>query len=434
MNIIDIIYKKRNNEVLTKEEIEYVVNSYVANEIADYQVSALLMAICINGLNDKEIYDLTLAMMNSGDKMDLSSISNMTIDKHSTGGVGDKTTLVLAPMLASMGFAVAKMSGRGLGHTGGTIDKLESIEGFKVELSEDRFISNINKINFALASQTKNIAPADKKIYALRDVTATVDNIGLIASSVMSKKLACGARTIVLDVKVGNGSFMTEVEEAKKLANCMIDIGKKFGRNICAVISDMNQPLGHAVGNALELKEAISVLRGEEKGELLELCLELGAYALTISGQCSETKDAKKSLLECVSSGKAYEKFIEFVRLQDGNIDMIKNTELLPKSEYEANLLASETGFITSINSKEVGMSALISGAGRLRKEDKIDFGAGIYLHKKLGDSVNKGDIVASIYSSSEEKLNQAKDRLAQAIIIGDRLGENSPLIYEVVL
>ena len=433
MRMYDLILKKRNGEVLTTEEIKYFIDNYTKGNIPDYQASALLMAIYFQKMNEKETADLTMAMAHSGDVLDLSSIEGIKVDKHSTGGVGDTTTLVLGPMVAALGIPVAKMSGRGLGHTGGTIDKLESFKGFSVEMSEDKFIENVNKIKLVVGGQTGNLAPADKKLYALRDVTATVDNISLIASSIMSKKIAAGADCIVLDVKVGEGAFMKNKEAAFELAEEMVSIGKSVGRNTIAVISDMDQPLGYAIGNALEVKEAIDTLKGNGPEDLYELCLTLGSHMVVLAGKARDEVEARKMLIETVKGGKALEKLKEFVRAQNGDADSIDNMEDLPRAEYIIPVISNKKGYINKIHAEKIGIIASELGAGRATKEDVIDLAVGIVLNKKRGERVELGDTIAYVHANDKEKGEKAvKGILDNYEILAERSGD-IPLIYGVV-
>ncbi|SHJ57772.1 thymidine phosphorylase [Clostridium amylolyticum] len=433
MRMYDIILKKRNNKELSTEEINYFVNGYTKGEIPDYQVSALLMAIYFNKMSRRETSDLTMAMVNSGDILDLSNIQGIKVDKHSTGGVGDTTTLVLGPMVASLGIPVAKMSGRGLGHTGGTIDKLESFEGFSVEMSEDKFIDNVNKIKLAVVGQTGDLAPADKKLYALRDVTGTVDNVSLIASSIMSKKIAAGADAIVLDVKVGSGAFMKNKEDAFLLANEMVEIGKHIGRNTIGVISDMDQPLGLAIGNGLEVKEAIDTLKGNGPEDLLNLCLELGANMVVLAKKANTKEEAKAMLMNTITSGKALEKLKEFIKAQGGNIASIDDTDKLPKAKYVVPVVSREEGIVHKIHAENIGLAAMELGAGRATKESIIDLAVGIVLNKKRGDSVKKGDVIAYIHSNDEGNIQKCSERIIENYIIKNEKLEEIPLIYGVV-
>lgn len=390
MRMYDLILKKRNGGELSKEEIDYFILEYTNGNVPDYQASALLMAIYFQKMKRRETVDLTMAMVNSGDILDLSKIQGIKVDKHSTGGVGDTTTLVLAPMVAALGIPVAKMSGRGLGHTGGTIDKLESFKGFSVNMTEDKFINNVNNIKIAVGAQTADLAPADKKLYALRDVTATVDNISLIASSIMSKKIAAGANAIILDVKVGEGAFMKTPETAKELAEEMVNIGKSVGRNTVAILSDMDQPLGYAIGNALEVKEAIDTLKGKGPKDLLELCLTLGSNMVILSQKANTIEEARKMLLSTIEKGLAIEKLKEFIRSQGGDGTLVDNTEKLPKAEYIIPVICDRNGYINKIHAQNIGIIASELGAGRVTKDSIIDLAVGIVLSKKRSDKVKK--------------------------------------------
>lgn len=432
MRIYDIIEKKRDGGKLSKEEIDFFVQEYTAERIEDYQASALLMAIFINGMDEEETVNLTESMARSGDMLDLSAIDGITADKHSTGGVGDKTSLVVAPICASLGIKMAKMSGRGLGHTGGTIDKLESIEGYNTSIDTDAFFKQVNDIGIALIGQTGNLAPADKKIYALRDVTATVGNISLIASSIMSKKIAAGAKNIVLDVKCGSGAFMKDEQSATELAELMVKIGKKCGRNMAAVITNMDIPLGSNVGNALEIKEVVDILNNKGDKQLRELCLVLSATILSISygWEYDEAyKKAENALLDC----SALNILKELVTAQGGNADMIDNTERLPSCENSLEIKATKDGYIQSIDSRIVGESAVLLGAGREKKTDTIDYGAGIVLYKKTGDKVNIGDTIAILYAEADEKLKNAEKLFNTSFAIGAEKPEEKPLIYKTI-
>ena len=432
MRIYDIIEKKRDGHKLTKEEIDFFVQEYTAEKIEDYQASALLMAIFINGMDEEETVNLTESMAKSGDMLDLSAIDGITADKHSTGGVGDKTSLVVAPICASLGIKMAKMSGRGLGHTGGTIDKLESIEGYNTSIDTDVFFKQVNEIGIALIGQTGNLAPADKKIYALRDVTATVDNISLIASSIMSKKIAAGAQNIVLDVKCGSGAFMKDEQSAAELAEMMVKIGKKCGRNMAAVITNMDIPLGSNVGNALEIKEVVDILNDKGDRQLRELCLVLSATILSISyGWDYEVAYVKAE--NTLTDGSALNKLKELVAAQGGNTQMIDNTSLLPKCDNSLEIKANQDGFIQSIDSKIVGESAVLLGAGREKKTDTIDYGAGIVLYKKTGDKVSVGDTVAILYADNYEKLKNAEKLFNTSFKIGAEKPCEQKLIYQTI-
>jgi pyrimidine-nucleoside phosphorylase len=433
VRMYDIIHKKRNGEELTKQEIEFFVGGYTKGQIPDYQVSALLMAIYFKGMNKRETAELTMAIVNSGEVIDLSGIEGIKVDKHSTGGVGDTTTLVLGPMVAAAGAPVAKMSGRGLGHTGGTIDKLEAIKGFSVEMTRDQFVSNVNKVKLAVGGQTANLAPADKKLYALRDVTATVDNISLIASSIMSKKIASGADAIVLDVKTGTGAFMKTTEDSFELAKEMVDIGSNLNRNTVAVISDMDQPLGLAVGNALEIKEAIDTLRGQGPEDVRELCLVLGSHMLVLAKKAGSAPEARKMLEETIKNGSALSKFKEFVEAQGGEGSMIDNPELLPKAAHLVEVTSREDGFVSKIIADEIGIAALILGAGRETKESEVDFAVGIVLSKKVGEAVQKGEVIAVIHTNDMEKAVASEEKIHEAYHITKKKPEERPLIFGVV-
>ncbi len=429
MRMYDIIMKKRNDEALTKEEINFFIEGYTKGDIPDYQVSALMMAIYFQGMNEQETVNLTMAMAGSGDMLDLSAIEGVKVDKHSTGGVGDKTTLALTPMVAACGIPVAKMSGRGLGHTGGTIDKLESFPGFSTSISTQTFINNVNRIGIAVMGQTADLAPADKKLYALRDVTATVDNMSLIASSIMSKKLAAGADAIVLDVKTGSGAFMKTEEDSVALATEMAKIGRNAGRNTIAVVSDMDQPLGFAVGNALEVIEAIDTLKGKGPEDFVELCLTLGSQMLIAGGKADTAEEARDMLLKVLASGAALDKLAEFVEAQGGNKEAVYNTDLLPKASIVEPVLSPVDGYISHIECDEVGICSLILGGGRETKESEIDLSVGIVLTKKVGDKVAKGETIAYIHANNEEKLVAAKERFLKAY----SYSETQPLKTKII-
>lgn len=428
-----LIVKKRNGDTLTKEEIEFMINGYVKGDIPDYQMAAMLMAIYFVGMNDEETVCLTMSMAHSGDMLDLSAIEGIKVDKHSTGGVGDKTSLVLGPMVASLGVPIAKMSGRGLGHTGGTIDKLESINGFHTSLTTEQFIENVNRVKLAIMGQTADIAPADKKLYALRDVTATVDNMSLIASSIMSKKLAAGADAIVLDVKTGSGAFMKKEKDSRLLAKEMVKIGNSAGRRTVAVISDMDQPLGYAVGNAIEVREVIETLNGRGPADLEELCVTLGTHMLLCAGKAATEADAEKMLKETVQSGAALKKFAEFVSAQGGDSDCIYHPEKLPQTSIVKEVTALETGYIKKILCEEIGVVSLLLGGGRRKKEDEIDLSVGIMLRKKVGDFVNKGDSIATIYGNDPEKIKDAYHRMEGAYFYSKTVVEKKKLIKDII-
>lgn len=421
MRMYDLIVKKKNGESLTEEEIKYMIQEYTNGNIPDYQMSAMMMAIFFQGMNKEETLWLTLAMRDSGDKLDLSLINGIKVDKHSTGGVGDKTSITLAPLVASVGVKVAKMSGRGLGHTGGTIDKLESFAGFKTGITTEKFFEQVENIGIAIMGQTKDLAPADKKLYALRDVTATVDNISLIASSIMSKKLASGADAIVLDVKCGSGAFMQDFDSAKNLAKEMCDIGNGAGKKTSAYITNMDEPLGFAVGNALEVKEAIATLKGEGPEDFTELCLTLGSAMVVNAGIAQSEEEARILLIEAIKNGKAIHKLAEFVDAQGGDSKAVFETDLLPASKYSCELYATETGYISKIDCSEVGICSLILGGGRETKESEIDLSVGIILHKKVGDMVDKNTCIATIYYNDDTKKEVAYNRLAKAFHYSDK-------------
>lgn len=430
MRMYDIIKKKRDGEELTKEEINFFIKGYTHNKIPDYQVSSLLMAIYFNKMNKRETLDLTKAMINSGETVDLSQINGTKVDKHSTGGVGDKTTIALAPMVAACGVPFVKMSGRGLGHTGGTLDKLESIKDFKVELNKEEFVRISNEINIALCSQTANITPADKKLYSLRDVTATVENISLIASSIMSKKLAIGSDAILLDVKVGSGAFMKNLDNAISLAEEMVEIGTGFGRETIALITNMDEPLGYAIGNGLEIKEAVETLQGKGPKDFYELCLFLGSKLLVLAKRTSNEKEGREMLVDTIKTGKAYKKLLELVKCQYGDTSYIEDTELLPKAKYVLKVESDKEGYIKSMNAEEIGKCALILGAGRETKESEIDLSAGIVLNRKVDDKVKKGDVLAYIHGNNRGKVEEVKEKLKNIIDVGNKNEENKKLVY----
>lgn len=432
MHIYDIIAKKRDGLKLKNKEIEFVINGYTKGDIPDYQMAAFLMAVYIRGMDKEETTSLTSAMLHSGDIVDLSNIKGFKVDKHSTGGVGDTTTLVLAPLVASTGLSVAKMSGRGLGHTGGTLDKLESFSGFRVELSMDKFIKNVNNIGIAVIGQTANIAPADKKIYALRDVTATVSSIPLIAASIMSKKLAAGSNGIVLDVKTGIGAFMQKLEDSILLAETMINIGKDHNKKMNAIISNMDQPLGYAIGNKLEVREAILTLMDKGPEDLKELCLTLGSLMLLQAEKVKNETEAKKILNENIKNGKALQKFKEFVIAQGGDPLSIENPDTLLCATQKMEIVSPEDGFITRCDSLKIGKASFVLGAGRKTKEDTIDLDAGVILNKKIGDPVKKGEILAILYTNDKSKLVEAKELILKAYNIGEKT-EKPVLIYKIL-
>lgn len=432
MNILDIIGKKRDKKELTKEEIEYFVKEYTAGNVADYQAAALVMAIYINGMTIEETTNLTLAMAYSGDVLDLSSIGNV-VDKHSTGGIGDKVTIILMPIVAALGVKVAKMSGRGLGFTGGTKDKLEAIPGYRTEIDISEFIENVKKVGISLIGQTLNLAPADKKLYALRDSINCTANIPLISSSIMSKKIAAGANKVVLDVTCGSGAFMKNIKEAEELSNAMIGIGKIANKETVCIITNMDQPLGSMVGNTLEVKEAIEALKGNMNEDVKDVVLELGAYILKLDGKGDNIEENKKAIEEVVANGKAYQKFLELVKNQGGDITYIENTEKFEKAKYKMEVRIEQEGYIRKLNAEEVGKIAMHLGAGRVRKEDDIDYSVGVELIKKVGDFVEKGNIVAYVYANDEQKGKEAVEMLKEKYIIVNEKIEPIKAILEII-
>ncbi|MCG8396178.1 pyrimidine-nucleoside phosphorylase [Bacillus atrophaeus] len=431
MRMVDIIIKKQNGKELTSEEIQFFVNGYTDGSIPDYQASALAMAIFFQDMTDRERADLTMAMVNSGETIDLSAIEGIKVDKHSTGGVGDTTTLVLAPLVAALDVPVAKMSGRGLGHTGGTIDKLEAIEGFHVELSKQDFINLVNRDKVAVIGQSGNLTPADKKLYALRDVTGTVNSIPLIASSIMSKKIAAGADAIVLDVKTGAGAFMKTDEDAVNLAKAMVRIGNNVGRQTMAVISDMSQPLGLAIGNALEVKEAIDTLKGEGPEDLNELVLTLGSQMVVLAKKAATLDEAREKLIEVMKNGKALEKFKDFLKNQGGDSSVVDDPSKLPQAAYKIDVPAKEAGVVSEIVADEIGVAAMLLGAGRATKEDDIDLAVGIMLRKKVGDKVEKGEALVTLYAN-RENVDQVTEKIYENIRISEK-GEAPKLIHTLI-
>lgn len=429
MRMYDIILKKRANLPLTDEEIRFVIDGYVKGEIPDYQVSALLMTIVFNGMNARELGTLTLAMAQSGNMVDLSNIDGITVDKHSTGGVGDKTTLIIAPLVAACGGKVAKMSGRGLGHTGGTIDKMESIPNLKVSLEQDAFINQVNKIGLAVIGQSEGLAPADKKLYALRDVTGTVDSIPLIASSVMSKKLASGAQAILLDVKVGSGAFMKNIEDARELAKAMVDIGKENGRSVKAILTDMDRPLGHAIGNALEIREVIDTLKGHGPEDLTHECIIMAAHMLVLSHIC-DYETALSRVQQALDSGVALERLRLMVDAQGGDSRVIDDEIILTIGQFTYDVIAPQDGYIIHMNTEQCGIASVMLGAGRTVKDGPIDYSAGILMHKKTGDSVTVGECIATLYASDESLLSNAAKTYLEAITFG----ETAPIMADTIL
>ena len=432
MRMYDIILKKRANLPLTDEEIRFVIDGYVKGEIPDYQVSALLMTIVFNGMNARELGTLTLAMAQSGNMVDLSNIDGITVDKHSTGGVGDKTTLIIAPLVAACGGKVAKMSGRGLGHTGGTIDKMESIPNLKVSLEKDAFINQVNQIGLAVIGQSEGLAPADKKLYALRDVTGTVDSIPLIASSVMSKKLASGAQAILLDVKVGSGAFMKSIEDARELAKAMVDIGKGNGRSVKAILTNMDRPLGHAIGNALEIREVIDTLKGHGPEDLTYECIIMAAHMLVLSHIC-DYETALSRVQEALDSGAALERLRMMIDAQDGDSRVIDDESLLAIGKFTYDVTAPQDGYITHMNTEQCGIASVMLGAGRTVKDGPIDYSAGIVMHKKTGDAVRMGERIATLYASDESLFTNAAQTYLAAITIGNTAPKVVDTILDVV-
>ncbi|HOV63874.1 MAG TPA: pyrimidine-nucleoside phosphorylase [Spirochaetia bacterium] len=433
MHIIDIILKKRNGGVLSHEEISYFVNGYVDGSIPDYQISSLLMAIWFRGMDPEETAALTLAMRDSGDTVDLSGIPGIKVDKHSTGGVADTTTLVAAPIVAACGGRVAKMSGRGLGHTGGTIDKLESIPGFSTEQSFETFSRIVRDVGLSIIGQTANLVPADKKLYALRDVTGTVDNISLIASSIMSKKLAAGSDAIVLDVKTGSGAFMKTIDASVKLAEIMVDIGKKAGKRIVALVTDMNQPLGNAVGNALEVREAIEILSGMHEGDLKAVSLALAARMIFLSGLSGSVKEAESMAADALDSGKALASLAAMIEAQGGDPNVTRDTGLLPEAASLIPVYAGASGYVTAMHTEEIGVAALLLGAGRMKKEDRIDPAVGIWLSRRIGDPVAEGEPLAVFHVNSRASLAESVERFRNAVVIGSKKPEPITLIHRVI-
>lgn len=432
MRMYDIIEKKRNGNELSKEEIEFFIKGYTNGSIPDYQASAFCMAVYFKGMTENETVLLTEAMANSGDTVDLSMFGTLSADKHSTGGVGDKTSLIVAPIVASLGVKVTKMSGRGLGHTGGTVDKLESIPGYKTTLSGDDFISQVEKVGMAIIGQSGNLTPADNKLYALRDVTATVDSIPLIVSSIMSKKIAAGSHNIVLDVKCGSGAFMKTLDDAEILANEMVKIGKGCGRNTAALITDMDRPLGSAVGNSLEVIEAVQVLKGELDNDLKEVCVSLASELISLVLSVSHC-EALTMVNNALNSGKAFEKMKEWISAQGGDVSFIENTDKFPKAESVYDVLADSDGYISSMDTEKIGLASVILGAGRENKEASIDFSAGIMLYKKTGDKISKGEKLATLFTNNKMSLEDAEKMYRSALFVSSVNPERKPLIYKVI-
>ncbi|MEE6450689.1 pyrimidine-nucleoside phosphorylase [Gottfriedia acidiceleris] len=433
MRMVDLIEKKRDGKTLTTEEVNFVIKGFTDGSVPDYQMSAFAMAVFLKGMTEKEYSDLTMAMVHSGDTIDLSNIEGIKVDKHSTGGVGDTTTLVLGPLVASLDIPVAKMSGRGLGHTGGTIDKLEAVEGFHVELTEEEFTKQVNDIKLAVIGQTGDLTPADKKLYALRDVTATVNSIPLISSSIMSKKIAAGADAIVLDVKTGAGAFMKDIDDARDLAKAMVKIGNNVGRQTVAVISDMSQPLGFAIGNALEVKEAIDTLKGEGPKDLEELCLVLGSQMVVLAKKAETLEEARAKLLENMKNGKALEVFKAFLVAQGGDGSVVDDPSKLPQAKYVQEVVAKQDGYVSQIVADAVGTAAMKLGAGRATKESVIDLAVGLMLNKKVGEAVKKGESLVTVYSSTEDISEVEKDLLENIKISTEKV-EEPTLVYDLIM
>lgn len=433
MRMYDLILKKKQGGELSTDEIRYMIEGFTEGSIPDYQMSAMTMAICFRGMTPRETVDLTLAMRDSGDVLDLSGIKGVKVDKHSTGGVGDKTSLALTPIIAALGVPVAKMSGRGLGHTGGTIDKLECFDGFTTALSEEQFAGNVNTIGIAIAGQTVNLAPADKKLYALRDVTATVDQMSLIASSIMSKKLASGSDAIVLDVKTGNGAFMKKLEDSRALAKEMVSIGTMAGKKTVAVITDMDQPLGRAVGNSLEVREAIDTLRGEGPADFKEVVFALGSQMLMLAGRAADEKEARALMEGVIQDGSALDKFAQFVRAQGGDAAPVYDTSLLPVAGKTLEVTAKESGYVHRILAEDIGIACMTLGGGRETKESAIDLSVGIILEKKNGDAVSDGEVLATIYGNDDAKMQAAYEKIAHAYEIAKEPAAFVPVVREYI-
>lgn len=432
MRMYDIILKKRDGGELSEKEINFFISEYTAGNIPDYQASALMMAIYFQGMTDDETVFLTEAMAKSGDMADLSRFGKLSVDKHSTGGVGDKTTLIVSPIVAALGGKVAKMSGRGLGHTGGTVDKLESIKGYKTSLERAEFLAQIEKIGIAVIGQSGSLAPADKKLYALRDVTATVNSIPLITSSIMSKKIAGGSHNIVLDVKVGSGAFMKTPERAHELAQKMVKIGKGCGKKMAALITDMDTPLGFCIGNSLEVAEAVRVLSNKERGDLYEVCVALASAMVSLVWDIS-VEEAEEKVCEVVRSGAAFDKMKEWIAFQGGDVSQIEDTSRLPAAEYKYEVICKQDGYITKMDAEKIGSASVLLGAGRAFKEEEIDYGAGIVLNRKTGDKVSKGDVLCTLYTNRREAFGEAEGRFMDAVTIGNDKPDKKPLIYKII-
>jgi len=433
MRAVDIIAKKRDGLALSKEEIEFFVRGSVDGSIPDYQIAAWLMAIYLRGMNKRETIDLTMAMAYSGQVLDLKDVAPLVVDKHSTGGVGDKTTLVIAPLVASLGLPIGKMSGRGLGFSGGTLDKLESIRGYRVDLSVEEFKRQLEEHSIVVSGQTADLAPADGKFYALRDVTATVANLSLIASSIMSKKIAAGTDVLVLDVKVGRGAFMKTQEQARELAQLMVEIGQAVGKRVSAVLADMNQPLGMAVGNALEVKEAVETLRGQGPADFVEHCVVVAAEIVRLAGKAANARQARSMVEKALKDGRAWDKFLEWIEAQGGDRTVVEDTSLLPQARFKEPLLAPRSGYVAALDAMEVGMTAVILGAGREKKGEPIDHAVGIVLHKKIGDYVEKGEPLLTIHANNLTHLEEARQRLLNAYSWSEEKTTPPPIVYEII-
>jgi pyrimidine-nucleoside phosphorylase len=433
MRIIDLIQKKKRGQVLSKEEISFIINGYVSGDIPDYQISALLMAIYFQGMNKQETTDLTISMVDSGDRVDLSAIKGIKVDKHSTGGVADTTTLIVGPLVAASGGLVAKMSGRGLGHTGGTLDKLESIPGLNVSQTMERFAEIVNSCGVAIIGQTGNLVPADKKLYALRDVTGTVDNVSLIAGSVMSKKLASGSDKIVLDVKAGSGAFMKDPQAAIELSRMMVDIGTLSGKETYALVTDMNQPLGNAIGNSLEVKEAIEILSGQHEGDLKKVSIALAVRMLVLGEIFKTDEEAEIKINEVITNGEALKRFAKMIEMQGGKADVVNNTGLLPVADSIIEVKAENEGYIQSMETENMGMVALLLGAGRTKKTDVVDPAVGYWLKKRIGDFVKKGDVLADFHVNDRKNLDESISLFKKSVIIGNNPGKKIDLIYDTI-
>lgn len=433
MDILEIIGKKRDKKELSREEIEFFVKGYTVGSITDYQAAALIMAIYLNGMNDREITDLTLAMAGSGEVLDLSKIGENVVDKHSTGGIGDKITLILMPIVAALGVPVAKMSGRGLGFTGGTVDKLESIPGYNTQISVDELIENVKNIGICLMGQTLNLAPADKKIYALRDSINCVENIPLIASSIMSKKIASGANKIVLEVTVGNGAFMKNIENARKLSETMINIGKMANKEVVCVLTNMDEPLGYSIGNTLEVIEAVEALQGDMEEDVKQVVLELGSYMIKLAGYGNDVDDNKKRMLDCIDSGNAYMKFLELVENQGGEVSYINDVSKFENAKYVVPVLSDRSGYVEKINAEKLGIISCKLGAGRTKKEDEIDNQVGLIINKKIGDKVEEKEIIGIVHANDEVSLKNAVEEFKSCFKIVDNAVDRPEIILEII-